>query len=72
MANKLVRTPGGAPPIGSRQGGAPEQRDPTDVDEIRPHHERSKLVREPNFNQAGNDRGSADQTQGSQTGNDVD
>jgi hypothetical protein len=36
------------------------------------HHEREKLVHDPNLNQAGNWRGSLDQTQGSQTGNDID
>jgi hypothetical protein len=35
-------------------------------------HEREKLIRDPNLNQAGNERGSLDQTQGSQTGNDID
>jgi hypothetical protein len=33
---------------------------------------RDQLIRDPNLNQADNGRGSADQTQGSQTGNDVD
>ena len=67
--------PGGAP-IGSRQGGAPEKRDDTALNEVgRPHptrNERERLARNPDLNQAGNSRGSQDQTQGSQTGNDVD
>jgi len=29
-------------------------------------------MRDPNANQAGNDKGSGDQAQGSQTGNDID
>lgn len=40
-----------------------------------PHHrrtEREELIRDPNLNQADNWHGSADQTQGSQTGNDID
>jgi len=32
----------------------------------------ARPIRDPNLNQAGNERGSADQEQGSQTGNDVD
>jgi hypothetical protein len=35
-------------------------------------NERRKLMEDPNLNQAGNDRGSADEMQGSQTGNAVD
>ena len=38
----------------------------------RPDIERKRLITDPNRNQAGNDRGSADNTQGSQTGNDID
>jgi len=34
--------------------------------------EREELIRDPNRNQAGNERGSLDQTQGSQTGSDID
>ena len=34
--------------------------------------ERERLIRDPNLNQADNSRGSEDQTQGSQTGNDID
>ncbi len=67
--------PGGAP-IGSRQGGAPDERPAADLNEVgRPHRtrtERGELSRNPDRNQAGNSRGSQDQTQGSQTGNDVD
>jgi hypothetical protein len=34
--------------------------------------ERARLAENPNLNQAGNELGSNDQAQGSQTGNDVD
>ena len=78
MANikkPLQDQPGGAP-IGSRQGGAPDAPKATDLLEKGKVHraptERERLIRDPNLNQAGNDRGSADQVQGSQTGNDVD
>ena len=74
MAKKNIDQPGGAP-IGSRQGGAPDAPKATDALEAGKVHrtktERAKLIRDPNLNQAGNDRGS-DQVQGSQTGNDVD
>jgi len=67
--------PGGAP-IGSRQGGAPDKRNDTELNDAgRPHRtrvEREELARPPDRNQAGNAAGSQDQTQGSQTGNDVD
>jgi hypothetical protein len=67
--------PGGAP-IGSRQGGAPDRANETDLNETgRPHRtrtERGELSRNPDLNQADNSRGSQDQTQGSQTGNDID
>jgi hypothetical protein len=67
--------PGGAP-IGSRQGGTPDERSDTDLNEAgRPHRtrtERGELSRNPDLNQADNARGSQDQTQGSQTGSDVD
>ena len=67
--------PGGAP-IGSRQGGAPDRPNDTELNETgRPHRsrtERGELSRNPDLNQAGNSRGSQDQTQGSQTGNDID
>lgn len=66
----------GGQPIGSRQGGAPEAKKDTELNEAgRPHRsrkERARLIEDPNLNQAGNDRGSLDQTQGSQTGNDID
>lgn len=75
MAKKNVDQPGGAP-IGSRQGGAPDApKAPDTLEKGKVHRtktERAKLIRDPNLNQAGNDRGSADQVQGSQTGNDVD
>ena len=68
--------PGGAP-IGSRQGGAPQAG--ATANEIgdkaavhRTRTEREALIENPNLNQAGNERGSADNTQGSQTGNDID
>jgi len=48
----------------------PDRADPRSHSEK--HHEREKLVHDPNLNQAGNWRGSLDQTQGSQTGNDID
>ena len=67
--------PGGAP-IGSRQGGAPDRANETELNETgRPHRtrtERGELSRNPDLNQADNSRGSQDQTQGSQTGNDID
>ena len=67
--------PGGAP-IGSRQGGAPDRANDTGLNEAgRPHRtrtERGELARNPDRNQADNSRGSQDQTQGSQTGSDVD
>ena len=77
MANiKHPRDQAGGAPIGSRQGGAPDGSQETDLNEVgRPHHsrsERARLIRDPNRNQAFNDRGSQDNTQGSQTGNDID
>jgi hypothetical protein len=36
------------------------------------HSEREELIRNPDLNQADNSRGSLDQTQGSQTGNEID
>lgn len=67
--------PGGAP-IGSRQGGAPDRREDTSLNQAgrvhRTRTERDELQRNPDRNQADNSRGSQDQTQGSQTGNDVD
>jgi hypothetical protein len=64
----------GRAPIGNRQGGAPDAR--KDLNEAGgPHRagtERERLREDPNLNQAGNDRGSEDNTLGSQTGNDID
>ena len=75
MAKQSSDKPGGAP-IGSRQGGAPDAPKATDTLEKGKVHrtatERERLIRDPNLNQAGNDRGSADQAQGSQTGSDID
>jgi hypothetical protein len=75
MPKDRTDQPGGAP-IGSRQGGAPDAPKETDTLETGKVHrtrtERAKLIRDPNLNQAGNDRGSSDQGQGSQTGNDID
>jgi hypothetical protein len=51
------------------RGQIPPERDAT---EVKPGSERSHLVEDPNYNQAGNDRGSADNTSGSQTGADID
>lgn len=51
------------------RGQIPPERDTTP---IKPGSERSHLVEDPNFNQAGNERGSADNTSGSQTGADID
>ena len=74
MAN--IKGPQQGAEIGSRQGGAPAASKDTDsIEQGRVHPTRTewrKLVRDPNLNQSGNERGSADQTQGSQTGNDVD
>jgi hypothetical protein len=36
------------------------------------HNPREELIRDPNLNQADNWRGSLDQTQGSQTGSEID
>jgi hypothetical protein len=75
VANPTKSQPGGAQ-IGSQQGGAPDAPKATDALESGKVHrtrtERKKLMEDPNLNQAGNDRGSADQVQGSQTGNDID
>jgi hypothetical protein len=75
MAKQGSEQPGGAP-IGSRQGGAPDAPKSTDVIERGKVHrtrtERERLREDPNANQAGNERGSGDQAQGSQTGNDID
>jgi len=75
MAKRRSDQPGRAP-IGNRRGGAPDARKSTDTLETGKAHrtatERERLMRDPNLNQAGNERGSGDQAQGSQTGNDVD
>jgi len=75
MAKRSSDQPGGAP-IRSRQGGAPDAPKGTDALERgrarRTATEREKLIDDPNLNQAGNERGSGDQVQGSQTGNDID
>jgi hypothetical protein len=77
MAN--IKTPQeqpGGTPIGSRQGGTPDRPNETELNEVgRPHRtrsEREELSRNPDLNQAGNSRGSQDQTGGSQTGADID
>ena len=62
----------GGAPIGSRQGGAPAAEADVDVSVHRTRTERARLVEDPNANQAGNWRGSQDQTRGSQTGADID
>jgi hypothetical protein len=85
VANEVKNEPGGAA-IASGQGGAPDAPKATDALEAGKVHrtrterrirerrtsERRQLMEDPNLNQAGNDRGSADQMQGSQTANDVD
>ncbi|TMA21809.1 MAG: hypothetical protein E6J62_08195 [Deltaproteobacteria bacterium] len=48
---------------GTLDTGRPPHRNPT---------EREELIHNPNYNQAGNEAGSGDQAQGSQTGNDID
>jgi hypothetical protein len=60
MANSK-REQGTQPPLGSTPAAPKDSRS-----------ERDKLITDPNRNQAGNERGSADNTQGSQTGNDID
>ena len=75
MTRKTSSEAGGAP-IGSRQGGAPDASKSTDtLGSGRVHRtstERERLINNPNLNQAGNEAGSRDQSQGSQTGNDID
>jgi hypothetical protein len=70
-----IKRPGSAS-IGSEQGGAPDVGKETSLNETgRVHHtrtERAALRDNPNLNQAGNERGSEDNTSGSQTGNDID
>jgi hypothetical protein len=61
---------------GSRQGstpGAPEETEESRRKRAeRAHAERTHLIENPNFNQAGNELGSQDQSSGSQTGADID
>jgi hypothetical protein len=75
MAKRSSDQAGGVP-IGSRQGGAPDAPKATDTLEKgrvrRTATERERLAEDPYANQAGNERGSGDQAQGSQTGNDID
>jgi len=75
MAKRRSDQPGGAP-IGGRRGGPPDAPKATDTLERgrvrRAPTERERLAEDPNANQAGNERGSGDQAQGSQTGNDID
>jgi hypothetical protein len=75
MTRRRSEQPDGAS-IGSRQGGRREERERTDAPGTGKAHrtptERERLMQDPNLNQAGNDRGSGDQVQGSQTGSDVD
>jgi hypothetical protein len=74
MANIPNQQPGSAE-IGSAQGGAPDTLKETSLNEVGRAHktrtERNKLVDNPNLNQAGNHRGSGDNTDGAQTGNDI-
>jgi len=57
-------------------GRAPDRDSEADLNETgRPHRsrtEREELSHNPDLNQADNSRGSQDQTQGSQTGSDID
>jgi len=73
--DEITGQPGGAP-IGSRHGGATERENPTGIGEAgrpgRMRTEREELMRNPDLNQADNSRGSQDQTQGSQTGSEID
>jgi hypothetical protein len=73
--DNLKKQPGGAA-IGSEQGGAPDVGKETSLNESgrvhRTRTERAALRDNPNLNQAGNERGSEDQAEGSQTGNDID
>jgi len=76
MANiKRPQEQAGGASIGSQQGGAPDMPKETDLNEQGRVHktrtERGKLSQDPNLNQASNERGSQDQTQGSQTGNEI-
>jgi hypothetical protein len=75
MAKRRSEQPRGAS-IGSRHGGRRDERKSTDTPGTGKAHrtptERERLMQDPNLNQAGNERGSGDQAQGSQTGSDVD
>jgi len=75
MAKRRSEQPGGTP-IGRRKRGTPDARETTDTPERGKAHrtltERERLMQDPNLNQAGNDKGSGDQVQGSQTGSDID
>lgn len=62
----------GSTPIGSPQGGAPDRRNDTELNETGcPQGTRTELARSPDINQADNSRGSQDQTRGSRTGSDI-
>ena len=64
MERKTSRKSAPNPPkAGGTPGTRTAHRTPT---------EREELIHNPNFNQAGNEAGSRDQSQGSQTGNDID
>ena len=81
MANIKTPTTPAERPSGGQGGtvpsGAPDSPKETELNEVgRPHRTRTekareKLIRDPNLNQAGNDRGSGDQTRGAQEGNEV-
>jgi hypothetical protein len=66
----------GTAPIGSRQGSIPSAPEETEESRRkraeRAQAERTHLIENPNFNQAGNELGSQDQSSGSQTGADID
>jgi hypothetical protein len=50
----------------------PEEPSLDEMEHPQDHHfERSKLIENPNLNQAGNNLGSGDNTEGLQTGNDI-
>jgi hypothetical protein len=75
MARRSTTDEPGGKPIGSRQGGAPIAKGLDQIEAGKVHKtrtERSALIENPNLNQAGNEAGSFDQAQGSQTGKDVD
>jgi hypothetical protein len=66
----------GKAPIGKRQGSTPvapeETGQPRRTRTELGQAERTHLIENPNFNQAGNELGSQDQSSGSQTGADID